>query len=90
MLKLIQIDNKIKFNIKYNGVLSDDFYAVTYNETNLINSLSSLQENMLENIEIEKNVMTGEIDSSKSGILFLSIPYEKKFKIYVNNSRIKI
>ena len=50
--------------------------------------METLQENMFENIEIEKNVMTGEIDSSKSGILFLSIPYEKKFKIYVDDKKV--
>lgn len=85
---LSTIDNKIRFNINYKRVFSDEFFAITYNETNLINSLSSLQENMLENIEIEKNVMTGEIDSSKDGILFLSIPYEKKFKIYVDGEKV--
>lgn len=86
---LSTIEKKIKFNERYNTIYTDeDFLAVTYDENNLINSLSSLQENMLENIKINKNIMTGEIDSSKNGILFLSIPYEKKFKIYVDGEKV--
>jgi hypothetical protein len=40
---------------------------------------------MLKDVKFNKNILTGKIDSSKSGILFLSIPYSDKFKIYVDD-----
>ena len=33
--------------------------------------------------------MTGNIDAKKNGILFLSIPYEKDFSIYVDGKKTK-
>lgn len=65
------------------------FLATTYDKTNLINSLALLQDNMLEDIQIDKNVLTAKLDSSKSGILFLSIPYDDGFKIYVDDEEVE-
>lgn len=88
-LLLSSLSNRINFAIKYSGGIGEkSLIATTYDKDNLISNLSSLQENMLENIKINGNVMTGEIDSSKDGILFLSIPYEKKFKIYVDKKQV--
>jgi len=66
-----------------------EFVAATFDRTNLINSLSILQNDMLDNIKIDGNVMTGTLDSSKDGILFLSIPYDKNFKIYVDDEEVE-
>ena len=51
--------------------------------------LKLLQNNMLHNVKVNKNVMSGEIDSSKDGILFLSIPYDDRFDIYVDGKETK-
>ena len=76
--------------IKYTGYVSDqDFVASTYNESSLIKALKTLQENMLSDIEIDKNVMNAKIDSKKDGILFLSIPYEDSFKITVDGKEVE-
>ena len=61
----------------------------TYDKANLIESLKKLQENMLTNIKIDNNIMKAKLDSSKDGILFLSIPYDKNFKIYVDGKKKK-
>jgi len=80
------IDKVVDLTFEYNGFLEDSerFVASTYNNDNLIESLSHLQENMLTNIEIDGDTLVGKINSSKSGILFLSIPYDKNFEISVD------
>lgn len=88
-LLLSTINNNIDLTLEYSNYVDDSFFSVsTYNESNLIENLSILQENMLENIKINGNILTGEINSSKKGILFLSIPYNEKFKIYVDGKKV--
>lgn len=88
-LLLSSLDHNINLTLEYQGYVDDrDFLAATYNESNLIESLTSLQENMLKNIKVSDNVLTGELDSNKDGILFLSIPYDNKFKIYVDGKKV--
>ena len=62
--------------------------VATYDKDKLIDSLSYLQGDMLEDINIDGNIMSGKIDSSRDGILFLSIPYDDKFKIYVDKRQV--
>lgn len=82
-------DKQIAVTLGYSSKIEDDDLVVaTYNEDNLINSLSYLQEDMLEDIEIDGNILTGKIDSSRDGILYLSIPYDDKFKIYVDKREV--
>ena len=83
------LNNKIDILLKYRGDLDKElFTAATYNESNLIKSLKELQKNMIENVKINKNKMTANIKSEKNGILFLAIPYEKNYKIYLDNKKI--
>ena len=63
--------------------------TTTYDKNNLIESLKILQENMLTNVNIDKNIMKANLDTSKDGILFLSIPYDKNFRIYVDGKKVK-
>ena len=85
-LLISTIDNKINLTLEYMGDLNKEKFAVTtYDETNLINNLKTLQKSMLKDIKINKNTMKAKIDSNRDGILFLSLPYDKKFKIYVDN-----
>ena len=71
------------------GIVPEFITSSTYNMEELIRSLNILQENMLKNIQINKNVMNGEINSKKDGILFLSIPYDKRFSIYIDGKKVK-
>ena len=83
-------DKQVNVTLGYSSKLyEDNFIVATYDKNNLINSLTSLQEDMLENIKIEGNKMKASIDSSKDGILFLSIPYEDKFRIYVDDKEVE-
>lgn len=88
-LLMSSIDRTTRLMLESSYHVADDYFvATTYDKDNLINSLTMLQENMLENIEIKDNILTGEIDSSKNGILFLSIPYDDNFKIYVDDEEV--
>ena len=37
---------------------------------------------------VSDNILTGELDSNKDGILFLSIPYDNNFEIYVDGREV--
>ena len=65
------------------------YVIATYNEELLKKSLNTLQQNMLENINIDKNIMTGNINAKKEGILLLTIPYDNKFNIYIDGKKTK-
>ena len=60
--------------------------ALTFIATaNAISYLKYLNlEKNVDNIKINGNRLTGEINSNKDGMLFLSIPYDEKFEIYVD------
>ena len=47
-----------------------------------------LKENTLEITNLNNNQLKGTINTSKGGYLFLSIPYEKGWDIYVDNKRV--
>ena len=69
--------------------MTDNFIAATYNKANLLEQLDILRKNMIDNVVIDKNILTGDINTNRSGTLFLSIPYDKNFKIYVDNVETK-
>lgn len=84
------LDKNITISLEYSQMLVDEDFAVaTYNKNNLVEDLTKLQENMLENIKINKNKLTASINASKDGILFLSIPYSDNFEISVDGKKIK-
>ena len=68
----------------YSDLNTQGFIATTFNKVNLIDDIEMLRKNSLENVVINKNVLMADINTDKSGILFLSIPYDKRFKIYVD------
>ena len=84
-LILHSYQDDVNLIVKHNQDLqTNNFIAATYNKVNLLEQLDILRKNMIDNVVIDKNVLTGDINTSKSGTLFLSIPYDKKFKIYVD------
>ena len=89
-LAISSLDNELILTLKYDMLEQPEkFVAQTYNKENLINALDKLRANQMENIKIDKNVLTGSINAKKDGLLFLSIPYDKKFKIYVDGKETK-
>ena len=81
-------NNNMFLKIDYAGDLKKETFNVnTYDEEALITSLKKLQENMLTNVNFNKNTLNGTINSKKNGTLFLSIPYSKNFNIYIDNKK---
>lgn len=89
-LLISSLDKKLDLTLTSDVDLTKEFFSVsTYNKFNLIDSLSILQKNMIKNVKINKNIMKAEIDSSRDGILFLSIPYDNYYQIFVDGKRVK-
>ena len=88
-LIMTSLDDDLEITSQVFNGTDYDYTFTTYDEEKMIKALTSLQQNMLKNIKIDKNTMTGNIDAKKNGILFLSIPYEKNFTIYVDGKKTK-
>lgn len=88
-LLISTLDNNVNLVLKYQGDLTKErFLTATYDKDNLIEGLKLLQKNMLNNITIDKNIMKANLNTDKDGILLLTIPYDKNFKIYVDNKKV--
>lgn len=63
-----------------------EVYGMNYSE------ITSLKANMdmMENIKVEDEVITGSINVSKDGYLNLTIPYDEAFTLYIDNKETKI
>ena len=82
-------DNFFKMAILVYKDDEDISYSLyTYDDQLLKDNLKQLQENMLYDVNIDKNILTGKIDAKKDGILFLSIPYDNKFEITVDGEKV--
>ena len=88
-LLLSTLNSDVKFALAVNGVEYELYSIYTYNRDNLVKYLTQLQENMFDSVEFHNNTMKAHINSSKSGILFLSIPYDNNFKVYVDGKKVK-
>ena len=89
-LLLVSASNHQYLMLEYMGDLENEkFSANTYYKENLISSLKYLQDNMLYDVSYKKNVLNGKIKASRDGILFLSIPYDKHFTVYVDGKKKK-
>ena len=81
----------IKVNVyndekKYNNFDNNAyFYYLDYEIFN--EHLNILKENTLKINKLSKNYLSGKINANKDGYLFLSIPYEKGWNIYVDGKK---
>ena len=77
----IRIDNKSEYDI-YD---IDLYYFDVDKYKEAINDLKKYQ---LENINIKGNELNGNIKLDKDGLLFMSIPYDKGWNIYVDGKKV--
>ena len=72
---------------KYNYKIYDiDLYY--FDEEQYKDVINDLKQYQLENIVIKGNKVSGEIDLEDDGLLFLSIPYDKGWNIYVDGKKV--
>ena len=90
---IFKIKNQEKLNIKL--TLNDqyyksepDIYFYYFDEDIFKEHIDILKNNTLKVLKRNKNYLEGEINNKKDGILYLSIPYEKGFKIYVDGKKV--
>ena len=71
----------------------DDDYRINYfnlyyfNEDVYKEGIKALKQHQLENIKLDKNELGGEIDLDKDSLLFLSIPYNEGWKVYIDGKK---
>lgn len=58
--------------------------------TNYASYIKNLTENKLENVNIDSNIITGNISVDKEKLLVLSIPYQKGWSAYVDGEKVDI
>lgn len=78
------VDIKFNSNRKYTF---KDVYAAMVPASNYDNAASNLKKEVLENVKLSDNHISGNIKASKDKILQLSIPYSKGYKIYVDGKK---
>lgn len=90
---IFKIKNQDKLQVKL--TLNDiyykhdpDIYFYYFDEEIFKEHIDILKSNTLKVLKRNKNYLEGEINNKKDGILYLSIPYEKGFKIYVDGKKV--
>ena len=88
----IYIDNidisKIKFEISQGNISSLKIYELDGNA--ISTSMQALNKNHLQNVTFTDTEIHGNIKVSESSLLFIPIPYDKKWHVFVNGKESKI
>lgn len=78
---------EIRFNDSGNYIL-DEIEVYFYNIREQEHYIKQLvEENRFENITIDRDIINGFVREGEDKVLVLSIPYEKGWKVYINNQR---
>ena len=65
-------------------------YRIYYFDKELFEKgINKLKKHQLENVKLNGNKMTATIDVNKNSKIFLSIPYDKGWKVYVDGKQVK-
>ena len=81
----------ITLEISHPGEYSfDEMKVLVQPMDNYVKNVTQRAEHTLENIEINDNSFSGDISLTEPQILFLSVPYSKGFKAYVNGEEAEI
>ena len=62
-------------------------YAYWFNLDEFKNSIDILKQRQLENVAVDKNKVFGDVNADKDSILFMSIPYDKNWNIYIDGKK---
>ena len=71
----------------------DDDYRINYfnlyyfDEDVFKEGIKKLKNHQLENVILNKNMLTGEIDLDEDSLLFLSVPYDKGWNVYIDGKK---
>lgn len=91
----VALDNKyanstIKMRLDNSAMKGQDKAHLYYFDEAVFNKVyNKLKSNQLKNVQINKNIVTGEITANSDSKLMLSIPYDKGWNIYDNGKKVK-
>ena len=80
-IKLVNVDKKNK--------IIKSLVAYHFDEKAFKKQVDKLKKSQLKNIKIKENKVSGNIDVQNDSTLFLSIPYDKGWKVYVDGKKVK-
>ena len=92
----VVIDNKYKnssitMRLDNSSMASVDKANMYYLDKDVFNKVySKLKTHQLKNVSVKGNKVSGDINVEDGSILFLSIPYDKGWRAYVDGKRVKI
>lgn len=81
--KSFQLSFKNKRRYTFDGA-----YAVSVPITKYLDCINNLRKNTLENVKVERNLITGNIKADKDEILQISVPYSKGYKVYIDGKKV--
>lgn len=86
-----QINNSdsSSFYVSYNNYLNDSILVYTIDDQALNNAYQLLCEKEVNIIEFKENYINASIDLNKKSIIYTSIPFDKGWKVFVNNKQIE-
>lgn len=91
----VALDNKyanstIKMRLDNSTIKGKDKAHLYYFDEAVFNKVyNKLKSNQLKNVQVNKNIVTGEITANSDSKLMLSIPYDKGWNIYDNGKKVK-
>ena len=91
----VALDNKyanstIKMRLDNSTIKGKDKAYLYYFDEAVFNKVyNKLKSNQLKNVQVNKNIVTGEITANSDSKLMLSIPYDKGWNIYDNGKKVK-
>ena len=65
-----------------------DFDLYNFDRNNYEDIIDKLKRKQMTNINVKNNTLKGEINLNKDGLMFLSIPYDKGWHIYVDGEKV--
>jgi len=85
-----EISNKeyIEIYVSYKTYLNEEIDVYTINNQKFLEAYEQLNKNKINITNFKENKITGNINSEKNISIYTSIPYDKGWKVYVNNKEI--
>ena len=76
-------------NYSYNPRVINDFYAYWFDQEQFEKDIEILRKHPIENLKIKNNKVKFDVTSDKNNnIVFLSIPYDKAWDVYVDGKKV--
>ena len=86
-----EVENRREIKLKLENSLSNDkdrAYLYYLNMDAFKKAIDKLNDHQLEDVKVHKNKVSGTIDVDKNSTMFLSIPYEKGWNVYVDGKKV--